>query len=125
MKKQHYLILLFSLAVLFFVYGTFADRQSMKASAVGLTIVMLLSIGLSSNKTDYLSDKTQAANSALAASNAFVFLLILMGFVFLWNIFINPVANLDFAVFGSMFLTIVLMRILIVQAIGNYLGKGV
>ena len=125
MKKQYFLILLFSLSVLFFVYGTFTNRETMKLCAVGLTLVMFLSIGLSSVKTDYLSENTKATHSALAASNTFVFLVVLLGLVFLWNIFVNPIVNFDFAVFGSMFLSMTLMRLLIMQAISGYLGKSV
>ena len=125
MKKQHFLILLFAFSVLFFVYGTFTTRETMKWCAIGLTVVTIVSLTLGTTKSDFLSDKTQATNAALAASNSFVFLIILLGFVFLWNIFVNSIVNMDFAVFGSMFLSVVLMRIFILQMVSSYIGKKV
>lgn len=123
MRRYGFLVVVFALAVLFFVYGTFASREIMKLSTVGLCILVILAVIASRGDFRFLSTKSARLNVAVASSNAFLFLIALLGVVFLWNIFIHPIQNIDFAIFGSMFLSVILMRLSIMQAVGNYLGK--
>lgn len=125
MKKYHFLLLAFAFAVLFFVYGTFAHREAMRWSALGLTLVVLGTTAISWKWTraDFVSERTQQINAAYAASNTFLFLVLLLAVVFLWDIFVHSIVNPDFAVFGALFLSIMIMRLSIIQTLGEYVGR--
>lgn len=125
MKRYYLLVFSLSLALLFFVYGSFADRESMKWSAVGLTLLVFAVMRLSNTDLQFLSTQNQHIRRATATGYAFQFLLLLLGLIFLWNIFIHPIANPDFAVFGSLFLSVLVMRIYSFQLIIDYIGKTI
>jgi sterol desaturase/sphingolipid hydroxylase (fatty acid hydroxylase superfamily) len=123
MKKSKILYFLFFISLVLFLFGISASREDIKSVIIAFSLIGVVILLLTRARLDFTTKKSQQLALAYSVSKSFIFLMALLCVVFFWNAFVQPLTNLDFALFGSLFLALVLMRIFFMVEAEEYVGK--
>lgn len=123
MKERRYklIIFFFILSLAFFIVGIFLDRETMKFAASGIILLAGISIYSTWIQPSFLSEESITFNLAVATSHSFVFLAFALGVIFLVDSFLFPIENMVFAIFGSVFLSLIVASLYLAYKLRTYI----
>lgn len=119
-KKYTIVTIFFFIALLFFFAGLFMPSNVIKFAAVALIIFGGLSVRMTWVQPTYLSERTTMFNLAGATSYSFLLLGSLLGLIFLIDLFAYHIANMPFAIFGSVVLSIIASSMYMAYKLRDY-----
>ncbi|MFH2105999.1 MAG: hypothetical protein ABII22_01960 [Candidatus Micrarchaeota archaeon] len=121
MKRYLIIAILLAISIGLLFMGAFGKEDSMKENTIGLILLMLVSIYLSKLTTKFLDTKGNQLNFAVSTAYAFFSLIIIVAVLFTIDTFITPIVNLDFIIFGSIFVSVIVSRLYLAYELKEYL----
>ncbi|MFH1521166.1 MAG: hypothetical protein ABID61_05965 [Candidatus Micrarchaeota archaeon] len=107
--KRYKLITVFLvISLVFFFTGLFVEPGTaiVKVAALGLIVFGGVSIYLTWAQPSFMSEETTMYNVAVATSHSFCSLAFILAIVFVIDMFVYHITDMLFALFGSIFLSI-------------------
>ncbi len=120
-KRYKIISLFFVISLLFFFAGIFLEKEIMKFAAVTIILIGALSVRMTWVQPQFMSNKTILFNIASATSNSFLFLGFLLGLIFVIDLFILEIENMNFAIVGSLILSIIVTSLHIAYVLRDYM----
>ena len=118
MKPSDILQFLFILSVIVFLAGLMGDPVWLKPAVLALSLIGVAAIALSWGTLPSLTATSRQA-LLLALADTFVFLLFVLTALFLLKGFIFTTLSLDFGIFSTLFLSILMVRLLSLKVMGK------
>lgn len=119
-RKYKVIRLFFVISVVFLFAGLFIDENMMKYAALGIILLAGLSTYMTWVQPSFLSEKSVMFNLAVATSHSFVFLAFSLGLIFMIDQFVIMIQNMMFAIFGSVFLSIIVSSLYMAYKLRMY-----
>jgi hypothetical protein len=122
MKRSNVITVLLVLSAVLFLAGLFTDENLMRLCAIGIMLLTAVAFYLTWVNPQFLTKKTVLTNLSIATAYAFIALMVLTGLTFLISIFVLSSLNLNFAIFGSIFVSMTVARFYVARLVEDYLG---
>ncbi len=117
LKNTHVIAFFLFLSSLLLIYGLFAEVLMMKFAVLGIIILTVFSFALSWLKPINLAEKSILLATSVSTAYAFFTFAGLICIIFLMDLFIAPVTNLTFGIFASLFVSMIVARMYISNAL--------
>ncbi|MCL6089012.1 MAG: hypothetical protein M1530_02505 [Candidatus Marsarchaeota archaeon] len=111
MKVSDILQVLFILSIMVFLVGLLNGQDLVRACTLGMVALGFLSLLASWNAVPSVSMESRKALS-LAVADTFIFMFVLLVAILLLRGFVFTSINLDYALFGTLLLAILMVRLL-------------